>query len=69
MKNAPTIILVLAVLILSVKLYNKTTQSNLYYCQVIRQALDKQTTEPTPNRLKLENTYFNNNCDVILQGE
>lgn len=32
------------------------------YCEVIYMSLDKMTVEPTINRLRLEKTYFENNC-------
>lgn len=50
-------------------LTNQTERADLLYCQVIRQSLDNQTVEPTRNRIMLENTYFQNDCNTVIENE
>jgi len=63
-------------IVLSIALFNQTNaleeqtaRADLLYCQTIYMSLDNMTTEATTNRIKLENTYFKNNCDEVLKGE
>lgn len=67
---------VLLVPLLSFSLYHQTklleqqtVRADLLYCQVIYQSLEHSTVEPTRNRMMLENTYFNNNCNEVLEWE